>query len=135
MALVALLVSASVVGCSGRAEVSGTVLCDGKPLPFGTIQFLGPDGIPCAGAIGPDGSYSVQVPVGEARVLITCLDEARMHQVSSQLAGARGRAAPPPAISGKLSLIPLRYADWTTSGLTVLVSRGANPQDFSLTSN
>jgi hypothetical protein len=134
-ALAAVLLSTAVAGCgAGRGEVTGIVTLDGKPLPFGTIQFLGPDGIPCAGAIGPDGSFSVQVPVGEARVLIVCLDEAQVRQVGSQLAAARGRAAPPPPVSGPFSLIPQRYGDWTTSGLTISVTRGTNLQDFFLTS-
>jgi hypothetical protein len=132
----ALLCCVLLTGCgSGRGEVSGTVTCDGKPLPFGTIQFLGADGIPYAGTIGPDGTFSVQVPVGQAKVIVSCLDEAQQKQIASQLMAARGRTAPPRPISGKLSLIPLRYAGWETSGLTIPVVSGANQQDFNLTSN
>jgi hypothetical protein len=36
--------------------------------------------------------------------------------------------------SGTFSLIPLRYADWNASGLTVLVKAGKTMQDFALIS-
>jgi hypothetical protein len=134
-ALPILLLCAALTGCGrGVGEVSGTVRCNGRPLPFGTIQFLGTDGLPRAGAIGPDGSYSVQVPVGTAKVIVSCVDEARMKRVSSQLAAGRGRSAPAPAPSGQLSLIPQRYADWDASGLTVVVESGKTERDFDLSS-
>jgi hypothetical protein len=135
--LLALLLCVPVTGCGpGRGEVSGTVRYNGKPLPFGAIQFLGPDGVPCSGPIQPDGTFSVQVPTGEAKVIISCVDEARMNRFSGQLAAGReGRAAPPPSSSANFSLIPQRYTDWNTSGLSVLVGRGKTVQDFALTSN
>ena len=41
-----LLLGVLLTGCgSGQEEVSGTVRYKGKPLPFGTIQFLGSDGV------------------------------------------------------------------------------------------
>jgi hypothetical protein len=134
-ALLVLLLGVSVTGCgSGQGEVRGTVRYKGKPLPFGTIQFLGRDGLPYAGKIQPDGTFSVQVPAGEAKVIVSCVDEARMSRYTRQLTAGRGRIAPPPS-SGNFSLIPRRYADWNASGLTVLVERGQTVQDFTLTSN
>jgi hypothetical protein len=134
-ALLAVLLCASLAGCgSGRGEVSGTVRCDGKPLPHGTIQFLGEDGVPHAARIQPDGTFAVEVPAGEAKVIVSCVDEARLGRFTSQLAG-HSRGAPPPASSGNFSLIPQRYADWNASGLTVLVRRGQTVRDFDLTSN
>jgi hypothetical protein len=135
--LLAVLMLTAVTGCGpGRGEVRGTVFVDGKPLPSGTIQFLGVDGIPCAGAIGPDGTFSVQVPRGDAKVIVTCMNEIRMQQVSAELRTASGsRSAPPAAMPDNLSKIPIRYADWTTSGLSVRVTGRKNEQDFALTSN
>jgi hypothetical protein len=133
-ALLALLLGA-ITGCGGgQGEVSGTVRCNGKPLPFGTIQFLGPDGVPCAGQIRPAGTFSVGVPVGEAKVIISCVDQPRMGRFTRQLTASRGRAAPPPLTSRSFSLIPQRYSDWNTSGLTVVVKRGKTTQDFALLS-
>jgi hypothetical protein len=134
-ALPALLLCVLATGCgSGYGEVSGTVRYNGKPLPFGTIQFLGADGIPCSGPIQPDGTFSVQVPAGEAKVIISCLDESRMKRVAARSAASSGRAAPLRWTRGGLSLIPRRYADWNTSGLTVLVESGKTVRDFALTS-
>ena len=134
-ALLAVVVCASVTGCgSGRGEVSGVVRCNGKPLPFGTIQSLGADGVPHAATIQPDGTFSVQVPAGEAKVIISCLDESRMKRVAARSAASSGRAAPLRWTRGGLSLIPRRYADWNTSGLTVLVESGKTVRDFALTS-
>jgi hypothetical protein len=132
----ALLLGAALAGCgAGQGEVSGTVRYRGKPLPFGTIQFLGQEGVPCAGRIRPDGTFSVQVPAGAAKVIISCVDEARMSRFLRQRAGGHGRAAPPTLPAGGFSLIPRRYADWTASGLTVLVTDGQTVQDFDLGSN
>jgi hypothetical protein len=133
-ALLALL-SCAVAGCgSGFAEVSGTVSCDGKPLPFGTIQFLGQDGVPRAADVRPDGTFSVQVPVGEAKVLVSCIDPGARRPAGGS-ASRDGRAAPRSGSSRNGSLIPQRYSDWNTSGLSVSVKRGKTTQDFALTSN
>src|SRR5262249_20839967 len=100
--LAALLLCASLTGCgSGQAEGSGTVRCNGRPLPGGTIQFLGPDGIPCAGPIGPDGTFSVRVPPGEAKVIVCCVGDGQPAQFAARSAGGPGRVAPRPAARGK----------------------------------
>jgi hypothetical protein len=137
-ALLALLLGVSVAGCGpGKGEVSGTVRYKGRPLSSGTIQFLGPDGVPCAATIQPDGSFAAQVTAGEAKVIVSCVDEPRLTGLTKQLAaGGPGRAAPPRVPSGgNFSLIPLRYGDWDASGLTVLVDRGGTRQDFDLPPN
>jgi hypothetical protein len=93
LALLTLLLGA-LTGCgSGQGEVSGTVRYNGKPLSFGTIQLLGQDGIPRAGKIQPDGTFSVRVPAGPAKVIVSCVDDARMNHFGSQLAGRDRRAA------------------------------------------
>ena len=130
----ALLLCVSIGGCGGLGEVRGTVRCNGKPLPFGTIQFLGRDGLPHAGPIGPDGTFAVAVPAGEAKVIVSCLPEAGTNRVNGPSTASAGRAAPPASAQAKRSLIPPRYADWDASGLTVRVERGPMTQDFALTS-
>jgi hypothetical protein len=131
-----LLLCGSIAGCGpGKAEVTGVVRYDGKPLTHGTILFLGSDGVPCSGNIGPDGTYSVQVPIGEAQVIVNCVDEERLNRTISQAVGNRGRAAPPTPSNEKFSLIPQRYSDWNASGLTVRVERSKTVKDFELTSH
>jgi hypothetical protein len=135
-ALLALLLCVPAVGCgAGTGEVSGTVRYNGKPLPSGTIQFLGADGIPCAARIQPDGTYSVQLPPGPTRVIVSCVDEARLNRAVNKSAARNGRMANTAAPDGNFSLIPQRYSDWDASGLTVQVQPGPTTQDFNLTPN
>jgi hypothetical protein len=132
-AVLALLLCVLLAGCgSGRGQVSGTVRCGGKPLPFGTIQFLGPDGIPRAGQIQPDGTFSVEVPVGEAKVMVCCVSGIDLKRPDKPSATSASRAAPPAVAPRARSLIPARYADWNASGLTVQVANGKMTQDFAL---
>ncbi len=133
--VLALVLCLWMTGCGpSQGEVAGTVRYNGKPLPSGTIQFLGQDGVPYSGKIQPDGSFSVQVPVGEAKVIVSCVDEERLTRFTTQMASNRGRVTAPPPADKKFSLIPQRYADWNTSGLTVVVESGKTVQDFALTS-
>ena len=134
-ALPAVLLCAA-AGCGpGQGEISGVVRYNGEPLPSGTIQFLGPDGIPPAAKIRPDGTYSVQAPAGDAKVVVSCVDEARLNSFLGGLAAGHGRAAPPTPAAGDFSRIPQRYADWNASGLTARVRSGKITQDFDLTSD
>ncbi len=133
-ALLALLLGGLAVGCgTSQGEVSGTVRYQGKPLAFGTVQFLGADGIPYAAQIQPDGTFSVRLPAGPAKVIVRCVDEARLSRAVSRSASRHSRTAVPGPV-GNVSLIPQRYADWDASGLTVVVTPGQNVQDFNLVS-
>jgi hypothetical protein len=63
----------TMTGCGPRpAEVSGTVLIDGKPLAEGQIIFEATDAraTPVAGSI-KEGKYAVKVPPGAKKVKIT----------------------------------------------------------------
>ena len=130
--LLALLVCVPLTGCgAGTAEVTGTVRYNGKPLPSGTVQFLGSDGVPHSAPIQADGTYTVRVPVGPTKVIVSCVDETRLNQFTARSADRNGRATPAPPAGG-FSLIPQRYADWDASGLAVRVERGRTVQDFAL---
>jgi hypothetical protein len=130
-----LLLTTCLVGCdAGLHEVSGTVFYDGNPLPAGTIQFLGADGVPRAGDIGADGTFSVQVPMGEAQVIVASMKEVRKKTAKTGPEPAGVRSAPAANAPGLESRIPMRYASWATSGLSVTVTSGKQVQDFSLTS-
>jgi hypothetical protein len=133
----ALLLCGLAAGCdSGPGEVSGTVRYQGKPLPAGTIQFLAADGVPYAAAIQPDGTYTVRLPAGPAKVLVRCVDEARLSQAVGKAAANRhSRTAAAPVAVANVSRIPQRYADWDASGLKLVVQAGENVQDFNLTAN
>jgi len=94
--------------------VRGRVLLDEEPLPFGSVMFQPPTGLPARGIIQPDGSFvlSTYQPgdgavVGLHKVRITCFESQ-----GPQSAGAEDRELP----AGK-SLIPQHYNHYGTSGL------------------
>jgi hypothetical protein len=114
-------------------DVSGTVRYKGKALGGGTIQFLGSDGATYPAKIGSDGTYRARVRVGQARVLVSCVDEARMVEYLQKPSDfTRGNKAGVAPQSQSFSLIPEKYAAWSTSGLKVTIQGGKNTHDFDL---
>lgn len=153
---VALLVAS--VGCGGpaRGDVTGTVTMNGKPVVYGTITFIGEDGITKAATITPDGKYSVYgVVVGTATIV---LDSPKPPVAEAPAAGGgrggrgRGRGtdpelptdAPPverdpdtqntvsEEVAKKWFPIPKEYTDNTRSTLKYTVQPGANTHDVVL---
>jgi hypothetical protein len=115
------------------SDVSGTVRYKGKALGGGTIQFLGSDGAAYPATIGADGAYRVRVRVGEAAVLVSCIDEGRMVEHLQKLSDfTRGTKAGGAPESRSFSLIPGKYGAWDTSGLKVTIQAGKNTHDFDL---
>src|SRR5207237_9312962 len=77
LSLLSLLIGLTAVGCSkGLAEVSGKVTYNKAPLDNASIQFQGSDGGFYATETGSDGTYTIKVPVGEAKVVISAADNA-----------------------------------------------------------
>ncbi len=121
-------------GCGGGPDlppvtpVSGTVTLEGKPLPRGMVQFSpdnikGTRGAPAVGNIDSEGRYSLKTAgvdgaiVGHHKVRIEARQEPRNEMDSM-----------PP------SLIPQRYMNPDTSGLTFEVKEGEdNKIDLKLT--
>jgi hypothetical protein len=132
LGLVGLILCGALTGCGWRrAEVRGTVRYNGRPVTAGTIQFLGRNGVPCAGTIGPDGTYAVRVPPGPAKVIVSRPASVPGGRLEGQ---SGGRIAPPAsADTAEASGLPQRYADWGASGLTVQVKPRTTAQDFDLT--
>jgi hypothetical protein len=122
--LTIVLVVSAFVGCGtseqvieGRANVSGTVTFDGKPLPAGTIAFQAIDQPASTAVKIRDGAYFTdRVPTGKNAVYIDTS--------SIQLGN--------PA---KYVAIPAKYSDSSTSGLTADIQPGENENvDFTLES-
>jgi hypothetical protein len=140
-----LLLCGLVGGCGkGMGEVSGTVTYKKKPVPMGNVQFLGSDGKTYIGEIQSDGTYNVRVPSGEAKVAISAVDDSKMVEMAKKFAEEGKGAGEKKKIEIKkerrprprnlsFSLIPERYNEWGTSGLTMTVKRGKNTKDFELT--
>jgi hypothetical protein len=133
-------------GAAGVGEVSGTVSVRGQPVVYGTVTLVGGDGAPHAGAIQPDGRYTVTgVPAGSVRIAVVSppvprveskldvpsdIDPEQYKALEQERAAAATRVA---GIDRKMwHAIDKKYADFNTSGLTVVVASGANPYDIDL---
>jgi len=124
-----------VAGCTDRsarlAPFSGTVTYKGKPLEFGGVTMQPVRGGSISrGVIQPDGTFEMTTdgepgaPIGTNSVRVTCY--------TSQKPGAAA-ATREGELSVGASLIPERYARFSSSGLTVEVKPGGNePQVFEL---
>jgi hypothetical protein len=121
-------------GCGvPKGNVSGKVTYQGKPLPSGTIVFLGPDDRPVNSSIGGDGSYQVQgVTVGTARITVETPWEFAKAQRKN--APKLPPDAPPMANSMMIQAIeiPKKYGDPQQSGVTYDVQKGAQVHDIDL---
>lgn len=104
------------------APVSGVVTYQGRPLNHGRVVFIHECGQGAASQINSDGRYSLDAVLGKNVVMIECLDTKDTGAASQDLLLPRGD-----------SLIPSRYQDYITSGLTCNVQEGKNTTDFSLT--
>jgi len=149
LALLAILVAVAaaavvLLGCGQpkrqRAIVTGKVLYNGKPLPFGTVIFEPESGQYATGTIQPDGTFRMitrgegdGAPVGRCRVRFVCF----AHQDPSAKTGKiKGNALPTETLPMGPSLIPQKYLFCETSGLVVDVKPGQNePILFELTDN
>ena len=105
------------------APVAGRITYAGKALPHGQITMIHNSGQMGSGEIQPNGTYQLEAQVGENRVMIRCMDDPTFTQTNP----AQGV----PLKSYK-SLIPAKYADYVTSGLTINVTEGQNSRDWKL---
>jgi hypothetical protein len=134
MAVSTLVVSA---GCGSKvATVSGKVTYQGKPVVYGVVSIIGPDGITQSGTIEPDGSFTVRgVGVGEGKVAVTSMKppdgtggKAKGFGRDAPGDDERKPADPDPAASPEVIKnwfpIPAKYGDHKQSGLTITVGDG-----------
>ncbi len=136
-ALQVLLVFVAVVGCSGRgdrsetAQVSGTVVVDGKPLPAGRIVFQSKVTRMAIGRIEDGNILDVRTyeendgaPVGLQRVAIKPHVDESLGMNDPVKAAAQMRN----------SRVPMRFQSTKTSPLTAEIEQGENELKFELTS-
>lgn len=112
-----------VAGCGKtqppQGRVQGQVTLNGSPLSAGQVEFYSADqGIGALAEIGAGGRYSVKDPLQVGEYAVTVRDAV----------AEPGRPAP------KNQMIPRKYADAGTSGLTHTVSTGTNQYDIPLLS-
>jgi hypothetical protein len=113
-------------GRPARVPVSGKVLIDGTPLTMGNVTFYSKtsSGRPSYGTIQPDGSFSLftfkendGAPLGTFDVTVTSKEF-----LSKGLEPEKYR-----------SLIPLKYAVATTSGIEKTIDKSTDDMEISLT--
>jgi hypothetical protein len=125
-----LLTAMLTAGCGGGpplGQVKGTVMYRGKPVPNGTIVFVGDVPGPVASSnIEPDGSYRLTTagsglgaPLGSHKVMIVAMEE-----MKGVLPEARNPTPPP--------IVPIKYSNLATTDLRAEVKEGANTIDFDL---
>ena len=119
------------LGCSSGGEfptapVKGKVTYKGKEVPNGTVMFVPDKGPAATGEIGKDGTYTLATygkddgaVMGRHKVTITALEA-----MGDQLPEAR---SPTPG-----SILPDKYLNQDTSGLTFEVKSGDNVANFEI---
>jgi len=126
---------AAICGCDDKpavALVSGKVLYNGEPLPYGNIVFQPPQGQPAGAAIQPDGSFRLSTfseydgaIIGPHKVSVACYASQRPSQKGKKTVGE---------VALGESLLPSHYAFLDQSGLTADVPvEGADALVFELT--
>jgi hypothetical protein len=120
---------AGIGGCSDVDPISNAALTpvkgkvllgDGKPLSSGRVAFVSPEkGMEFTGPVGADGSFSLshgeKEGIPEGKYIVRIDPEA-----------SRGAAKDKPTKRSGALPFPEKYADETTSGLTVTVKPGQN---------
>ncbi len=114
--LAALVVSA----CAGKGELHGVVRYAGKPLPGGTVVFVGAGHRLVRAPIGAGGKYVArEVPVGPVKVAVLAPPPPPFP--------TEGAPPGPPTMR-----IPPKYADPNTSGLSQTVTGKSQEYDVDL---
>jgi len=132
-----LLTLIAMMGCGGgtvklpKAPVSGVVTYRGKPLSTGRVCFVHQSGQASTADLAADGTFTLSAFQGRNQVVIECLAPEK-----SAPGSTKGRIGFPP--QGRIgfppqeSLIPTRYSECATSGLTCEVKPDENHVEFAL---
>jgi len=126
----AVLVLVMLTGCHGKSpgNVSGTVKFDGKPLTAGTITFFDEKNRATSSQINADGTYEVHgVWAGQAKIAVAV--PLAIAFDSASVPGAKPMQFGPKNVP----VLPAKYLDAETSGLTCDVRGGDQVHDIELT--
>jgi hypothetical protein len=120
------LFSSTVVGCNrglATKNVTGTITYQNKPVTSGLINFLPEKGRPLGSGIQSDGTYSVKLPPGKYQV--------RIDAPAPPPEGFK-EGMPMPKLAAPL--VPEKYANFASSGLTATIEEQGSSQqvDFKL---
>jgi hypothetical protein len=127
--VVVLTLAVAGFGCRQRgvdlptAPVSGQATYRGRPLAGGRIAFIHSSGHAAGTELTADGRFTLAAYQGNNRILIECFDFDRPGSAKKR----------PQMMNEAVSLIPSRYTNYGTSGLTFEVKPGEdNKADFTL---
>lgn len=113
-----------VAGCGShhpaRVSASGQVLIDGKPVTHGSVMFVPKGARPSTGQLDEQGRFTLTCYEGQDGAV---LGEHRVAVVANEPVGGN-------AIRW---LVPKKYADYRTSGLTVDFTASTDSLRFDLT--
>jgi hypothetical protein len=126
-----LLLTLAGTGCGPRVgHVTGKVLYGDKPLPSGTVRFVGPDGSRRGfSPIAPDATYRIEnVPVGLVKIAV--VSEPRVPPGLRNVSGPGSPASD--QTKDDYMPVPARYRDAEQSGLTCSVEWGTHTHDIVL---
>jgi hypothetical protein len=118
----------AVIGCGDgsvklpKSPVSGAVTYRGKPLGAGRICFVHQSGQASSADIASDGTFKLDAYQGRNQVVVECL------AAEKSVPNSKGKIG----FLREESLIPTRYSEPGTSGLTCEVKPGDSKVDFAL---
>jgi hypothetical protein len=123
------VIGSTVSGCSSQAVISGKVTYKNTPLSGGEVSFIAADGKSRSSLINSSGDYEVvDAPLGATTIVIVSTRVQGETGKGSPLVGSSGPAAP---VMVK-SVIPQKYNDPSTSGLSYVVQRGRQTKNIDL---
>jgi hypothetical protein len=108
-------------GCGNKQQtvsVQGAITYQAKPVTSGVINFMASNGRPLGGPINSEGKYSTNLPAGDYRVRI---------DAPAKLPADYKEGTPPPKLA---PLVPEKYGNFNTSGLTAKIDEGKSSQDL-----
>ncbi len=120
--------SMGLIGCGtdsrdiSMSTVTGKVTYKKQPLTLGQIVFEHSTGEIVAANLGPDGEYTLQVPVGDNRVMVKSSEPDQPNPDPNGM---------PRTLPGK-SRIPEKYMSFGASKLSFAVEDGENTYDVAL---
>jgi len=135
--LVLMIVLTAIFSGSGKATLTGRVTYQGRPVIWGSVLLVSSDGKSASGPIDSDGSFRVEdAPPGPVSVAVVSHDPLVQHWATG-LKTTRVRPtasifSAAPVDRQRWFPLPPQYEEPASSGVTLLLSKGANQLDITL---
>ena len=126
------LLSSGCAPAPAVGQITGKVRFRGEVLPSGTVKFLCADGRSVSASIAADGTYRVdRVAAGPARISV--IGHPRVPR-GFQKSPLLPKEAARPAVASETQpvVVPIRFGNPETSGLTYEVQKGVQTHNLDL---